>query len=638
MNAAPRTRAVALVLLAAPGVAAWAGLVAGFGARVAVAIAAGVLIALTGGRRRAAVLTLAAWIVAAPLLAGVTDHDPAHLAAGLQSLTQVSAAPVGQVPWALAAALLLAGGAWIGAAALPPAPGLALAALPWGAALVLGPPSAAVWQGGAVVLGGLLWWAAPRATVTAAVALSAAVALASTAAAQGIGPHHRWLRLPRTLDHSHPSFRTLSTEPTYGPLGDRRSGATMLEVDSRRPLLWRMQPLNLFDGVTWRAARGFAALPEPKAQPAPIVVHVRGLRDDLAVSPGRVESISAPGAAKPIGGEAWSISPLPGPGATYRVDADAVEADAATLRRAPNPTDPRLLAYTRIGGEASVVILGPLSIPIRLPRPLDIPTPLWGEPHSAAAKAAADASPYARVAALARRLAAGAPTQYDVVQRVERHLLGGGRFRYTTDVGRPGPLPLADFLLRTHAGYCQHFAGAAALLLRLAGVPARVVAGFATGVARGRGYEVRDLDAHDWIEVYFAGVGWVPFNPTPPADPAAVPSEFGGGPRHARADGPPLVLAALVLATLAAARRPRRRDPAERLARLLGAGPQATLAELQRDLAARVGPHTAGLARELQDQRFARVKPSRGQRSLARALARDAGPLQAARLLIRSAR
>src|SRR6202007_2213208 len=77
--------------------------------------------------------------------------------------------------------------------------------------------------------------------------------------------------------------------------------------------------------------------------------------------------------------------------------------------------------------------------------------------------------------------------------------------------------------LRTHAGYCQQFAGAAALLLRLAGVPARVVAGFATGRRVGPDrYVVRDLDAHDWIEVYFQGYGWVPFNPTPSADPALI--------------------------------------------------------------------------------------------------------------------
>jgi protein-glutamine gamma-glutamyltransferase len=128
------------------------------------------------------------------------------------------------------------------------------------------------------------------------------------------------------------------------------------------------------------------------------------------------------------------------------------------------------------------------------------------------------------VAALAHQLAAGARTQWEVVARVHRYLLDGDRFRYTTNLPEAGLFPLVDFLLRDHAGDCQHFAGAAALLLRLAGVPTRVVAGFATGVRQGDGrFEVRDVDAHAWIEVYFQGYGWVAFNPTPAAAQAQIP-------------------------------------------------------------------------------------------------------------------
>jgi hypothetical protein len=61
-----------------------------------------------------------------------------------------------------------------------------------------------------------------------------------------------------------------------------------------------------------------------------------------------------------------------------------------------------------------------------------------------------------------------------------------------------------------------------ALLLRMGGVPARVAAGFTTGVYDGRThtYTVSDLDAHTWVEAWFAGYGWVTFDPTPPSDPA----------------------------------------------------------------------------------------------------------------------
>jgi hypothetical protein len=71
-----------------------------------------------------------------------------------------------------------------------------------------------------------------------------------------------------------------------------------------------------------------------------------------------------------------------------------------------------------------------------------------------------------------------------------------------------------------------------ALMLRMAGVPARVSTGFSPGsLNRDTGeYRVRDLDAHSWVEVYFNDIGWVTFDPTPPASPA---DRAGQGPRAA---------------------------------------------------------------------------------------------------------
>jgi hypothetical protein len=253
------------------------------------------------------------------------------------------------------------------------------------------------------------------------------------------------------------------------------------------------------------------------------------------------------------------------------------------------------------------------------------------------------------VVALARRLAAGAATQWEVVTRVERFLLDDRRFRYTTQVPAAGRQPLVDFLLRTHAGHCQQFAGAAALLLRLAGVPTRVVAGFATGTPTAPGrYTVRDLDAHDWIEVYFEGYGWVPFNPTPPGarariaggiDPLTPPAPaLAGGRRLTTSVG---VLSALAaLAAVVALRRRRVRHGSdglpellERVARRSGArlGPSSTLGELGAVLA-RVGPRTAALAVEAERARFAANAPAPARRPrlrLARSLAGDLGALRA---------
>jgi protein-glutamine gamma-glutamyltransferase len=84
------------------------------------------------------------------------------------------------------------------------------------------------------------------------------------------------------------------------------------------------------------------------------------------------------------------------------------------------------------------------------------------------------------------------------------------------------PIPLMGFLYDDRRGYCQQFSGAMALMLRMAGIPARVAAGFSPGSYNKdtREYRVRDLDAHSWVEVWFTGIGWVPFDPTPARSPA----------------------------------------------------------------------------------------------------------------------
>lgn len=76
--------------------------------------------------------------------------------------------------------------------------------------------------------------------------------------------------------------------------------------------------------------------------------------------------------------------------------------------------------------------------------------------------------------------------------------------------------PYAAFLFDTRSGFCQQFAGAMAVMLRFNGIPARVAVGFATG-DRGKDgwFVVKRTDAHAWVEAFFPGVGWVPFDPTP---------------------------------------------------------------------------------------------------------------------------
>jgi len=112
----------------------------------------------------------------------------------------------------------------------------------------------------------------------------------------------------------------------------------------------------------------------------------------------------------------------------------------------------------------------------------------------------------------------GARTQYDQVLAVERHLRTS--YRYTLELkGSDSLSPIEDFLFERKEGHCEYFSTAMVMLLRTLEIPARNVNGFLGGEWNpyGRYYTVRQGDAHSWVEVYFEGHGWVPFDPTPPS-------------------------------------------------------------------------------------------------------------------------
>ena len=125
--------------------------------------------------------------------------------------------------------------------------------------------------------------------------------------------------------------------------------------------------------------------------------------------------------------------------------------------------------------------------------------------------------PYAPLFAQARRVVGRPTTPYAAAIALETWFRRTGGFTYVERPGRQGGTPLADFVLRTKRGYCQHFAGAMALMLRYVGIPARVAAGFTSGSydPGHHTWTVTDHDAHTWVEAWFRGYGWLPFDPTP---------------------------------------------------------------------------------------------------------------------------
>jgi transglutaminase-like putative cysteine protease len=95
---------------------------------------------------------------------------------------------------------------------------------------------------------------------------------------------------------------------------------------------------------------------------------------------------------------------------------------------------------------------------------------------------------------------------------------------------------LVDFLQHKQ-GFCEQYAAAMAVMLRVKGIPSRVVIGYTPGVQSENGqWTVTNHDAHAWVEAYFAGVGWTYFDPTPLTDGRTVAPAYA--PRPEQSNGP----------------------------------------------------------------------------------------------------
>lgn len=114
----------------------------------------------------------------------------------------------------------------------------------------------------------------------------------------------------------------------------------------------------------------------------------------------------------------------------------------------------------------------------------------------------------------------------DPAARVQRALahFRSEPFHYTLNPPALGEHAVDDFLFLTRRGFCEHYAGAFTVLMRAAGVPARVVTGFQGGERNPVGgyWVVRNRDAHAWAEVWLEGRGWVRVDPTAAIAPERV--------------------------------------------------------------------------------------------------------------------
>jgi transglutaminase-like putative cysteine protease len=122
---------------------------------------------------------------------------------------------------------------------------------------------------------------------------------------------------------------------------------------------------------------------------------------------------------------------------------------------------------------------------------------------------------------LAQNVAGGEATPFEIASDIETYL----RITYGYDESIAGPSNGQDavdyFLFQEKKGYCEYFASAMVVMLRELNVPSRVVAGFREVPfdQDAGGYLYTEKQAHTWVEVYFPGYGWIPFEPTPGVAP-----------------------------------------------------------------------------------------------------------------------
>lgn len=352
---------------------------------------------------------------------------------------------------------------------------------------------------------------------------------------------------------------SFSWDHDYGPLDWPRDGRELLRVRAqKRAAYWKAENLDGFDGVRWYQADSEIEDPSTPDNEDMLIngtqkirVTIRNLSSDQFVTAGWADEVDSPTIREiPRGDGTWDAA------RTLR-RGDAYEATVYTpqtteqQRRDAGPENSRadVAAFRQLQLTGSGTTIGQTGAPLidfQFPQFGDENEPLQarteGNPQALPevfARRALRQGPYRRTWQLAQDLASESETQEDYVQAVLSYLRDG--FAYSESPPRSAST-LDGFLFDAKSGYCQQFSGAMALLLRMGGVPARVATGFTSGSldAKTREFVVRDLDAHSWVEVWYHGIGWVTFDPTPAdAPPRSQPNEGGNDNGPTSLAGPP---------------------------------------------------------------------------------------------------
>jgi transglutaminase-like putative cysteine protease len=345
-----------------------------------------------------------------------------------------------------------------------------------------------------------------------------------------------------------------SWSQNYGPIDWPRDGNEVMRVTSDEPHYWKAANLSTFDGTSW-------IVQEPDRRGADYEDELRedwrnkpGWQDRIEVSIRRMRTrdVMAPGTIMEIENETRPLHPSGVPG-RWTATSELRRGDSYTAEvYDPEPTagEVRQADQTgyRVERSDQLEITVPF-LPRRHPTVREVGGVTGGRVDSAvvhfrpfgdddvgyvtypqvrrtrydAIESTFRGSPYRRTWELAKQFRAEAETPFEYILAVNDYLQGGD-FGYSERPQPPaaGRAPLDAFLIDSKEGYCQHFAGAMALLLRMGGIPARVATGFSPGgfSKRRDAWIVRDTDAHAWVEAWYDELGWVTYDPTPDSTPA----------------------------------------------------------------------------------------------------------------------
>jgi transglutaminase-like putative cysteine protease len=181
-------------------------------------------------------------------------------------------------------------------------------------------------------------------------------------------------------------------------------------------------------------------------------------------------------------------------GQHYTITSYVSSADVKSLRTVPLPADSPHFS-DNYDGQYPLTYFNPsvLNANLQLPKDLD-----------------------PNIALTAQRITANAPTMYDKIVALETYL--HTNFSYDVNIHLPqGQEGVSWFLFRSgNRGFCNYFSTAMAVMARSLGMPARVVVGYTNGQLDAKHHQrvVYGTDAHSWTQVYFAGYGWINFEPS----------------------------------------------------------------------------------------------------------------------------